>query len=192
MYTMVLMMAMGGSADVPDFGRDRGGCSGAAASCKGDRGGFLGMRDRDRGGCHGSTSCHGAVVVASGCHGSGYGASCHGNTSCHGSDRGGFLGLRNRDRGGCNGRTSCHGMAAGCHGAHYSAHHGGCHGAHHGIGTSCHGMAANWCGTVTTGCTGVIVTGAPLGGAIAMPPPPVTGKEGVTGTTTKDPNKKEE
>ncbi len=180
MYTMVLMMAMGGSADVPDFGRDRGGCTGS--SCKGDRGGFLGLRDRDRGGCHGAASCHGAVVVAASCHGAyaaschgAYAASCYGSMSCHGSDRGGFLGLRNRNRD----RGSCHGYTAGCHGAYYG---GSCHGY---VAASCCGYApANCCGVVTTtGCTGVIVGGAPAG-ALTMPPPPAT-KEG-TGTKKEE------
>ncbi len=156
MYTMVLMMAMSGSPDVAEFGGRSSGCQGAVASCKGDRGGFLGLRDR--GGCTGNTSCHGAVVVvASGCHGN----SCHGGgMSCKG-ERSGFLGLRNRA--GCHGGTSCHGYVNNC---------------------SCHGVPANCCGTVTTGCTGMIVTGMPAG-AMAMPAAPA--KEGAA----KDPMKKE-
>lgn len=88
MYSLVLMMALSGSAEAPSFGgRGCNGCNGCngcwASSCNG---------------CSGA-SCHG----------------CNGN-SCHGC-RGGFLGglFGRHGCNGCNG-YSCHGCN-GCHGA---------------------------------------------------------------------------
>jgi uncharacterized protein (TIGR03000 family) len=62
MYSMVLMMALTGSADVPDFGR-RGGCHGCRGGCYGGcyGGGWGGCYGGCRGGCWG------------GCYGGGYG-----------------------------------------------------------------------------------------------------------------------
>jgi uncharacterized protein (TIGR03000 family) len=102
MYSVVLMMAMSGGAEVPDFGR-RGGCHGC------------------NGGCHG--------VVSHGCHGDRHG--CWGD-GCRGGCRGGgFLGglFRKRDRG-CHGCHGCHGVSHGCHGAVMHGCHGGCVGGH--------------------------------------------------------------
>lgn len=68
MYTMVLMAAMSGGADMPDCHRRRG--------CHGCDGGY--------GGCHGVVhhrgGCHGVVYTGSGCYGSGvyYGSGHHG------------------------------------------------------------------------------------------------------------------
>jgi hypothetical protein len=173
MYSIVLMMAMSGSAaEAPTWGRHNcHGCTGASASygcsggasCHGGRGGFLGLRHREHG-CHGGNSCSGgygctgAVMAAApvaaytgctgctgghACHGGGH--SCHGGGhSCHGG--GGFLGLFHR--------------------------HGGCHGGGH----SCNGGYA----AANCGCCG----SAPMMAApVAVPPPPVrmadpTKKEG--------------
>lgn len=85
MYSLLLMSAMAGGADVPQFhGRLFGGCHGSTAcygsSCNGcgggscHGGGVFGHRAGRATGCYGS-SCHGC-----------YGSSCHGcwGSSCHG------------------------------------------------------------------------------------------------------------
>jgi uncharacterized protein (TIGR03000 family) len=90
MYSLLLMTAMAGGADVPQFhGRLFGGCQGSAAcygsSCNGcwggscHGGGLFGHRAGRASGCYGS-SCNGCY--GSSCHGS----SCHGcwGSSCHG------------------------------------------------------------------------------------------------------------
>jgi uncharacterized protein (TIGR03000 family) len=103
MYSVMLMAALSGSAEVPEFGR-RGchGCYSYACSgcyggwdCHGSRGGLFSRR---RHGCHGcysyacsgcygyvSYGCHGCYggYVSYGCHGcwGGYSHGCHG---CHG------------------------------------------------------------------------------------------------------------
>lgn len=112
MYSMVLMAAMLPSGDAAGFGKKNngcnGGCHGAVAaschgggschgtvaagcngsSCHGDRGHFLGHRDRS--GCSGGGflgkhknrghSCNGGCsgYVPAGCSGSGYGGGCSG------------------------------------------------------------------------------------------------------------------
>jgi len=120
MYSMVLMAAMLPSGDAAAFGKKNNGCNGGchgtvvAAGCTGhsagctghavvvdncgccgggDRGGFLGLRNRDRGNsCNGGgflghhkskkNSCNGGGYVSGGCTGSGYypaaGAGCNG------------------------------------------------------------------------------------------------------------------
>jgi len=89
MYSVVLMMALSGGAEVPEFGcRCNGGCSGA--SCHGCRGGH-GCRGCN-GGCHGCRGGHGCRGC-NGCHG----GRCHGR--CHGCN------------GGCSGYTACCGTA---------------------------------------------------------------------------------
>jgi len=137
MYSMVMVMAMSGSAALP-------------ASCFGS--------------CHGS-SCHGAVACScsgySSCSGSCHGSSCHGSksfslfnkhSSCHGSCSGYSICSGYSS---CSGSVSCHGSSCSgsCHGS--SCHGGGlfskfkhnsCH------GSSCHGYSS--CSGSCTGCTG--------------------------------------
>ena len=85
MYSLLLMSAMAGGADVPQFhGRLFGGCNGSTAcygsSCNGCGGGS----------CHGGGLFGHRAYRASGCYGSScsgcYGSSCHGcwGSSCHG------------------------------------------------------------------------------------------------------------
>jgi hypothetical protein len=124
MYTMVLMMAMSGSGEAPNFGgRLFGGssCHGSApvaASCQGSVPVFVAAPA----GCTGArpAGCTGGVVAAP--------AGCTGN-SCHG---GGFLGIRkaisSHFNKGCTGSApvsaGCHGsvpVSSGCHGAPVAA-----------------------------------------------------------------------
>src|SRR5260370_3316451 len=73
MYSVVLMMALSGSGEAPEFGKGCScACSGYACSgCRGSRG------------CHGcrGSSCHGCRGSA--CHGC-RGSACHGCRGCHG------------------------------------------------------------------------------------------------------------
>jgi uncharacterized protein (TIGR03000 family) len=75
MYSMVLMVALTGSADVPDFGR-RGGCHGCSGGCYG--GCYGGCRGGCYGGCRGG--CYGGCW--GGCYGGGWGG-CYGG--CYGA-----------------------------------------------------------------------------------------------------------
>ena len=111
MYSVVLMMALSGGAEAPDFGGRgcrgcNGGCSGVVAS-----------------GCHGGHGCHGGGLFGGrrhGCHGGhgcngcgGFVAACNGG--CNGCGGGLFSRLRSRKSCGCCGTvvaTSC----AGCGG----------------------------------------------------------------------------
>ena len=103
MYTMVLMMAVGGSADATAFGGRNKGCGGGAMPVSA---------------CYGSGygACYGGSYLPAytGC--SGYSSGCGGyvaSSGCHGSSKGGFLGgLFHRNKGGCHGTT----MSSGCHG----------------------------------------------------------------------------
>jgi uncharacterized protein (TIGR03000 family) len=102
MYSIVLMMALNTSADVPAFGHGCRGCNG----CNG---------------CHGAVACNGG-----GCHGCRGGHGCNGcNGGCHGCRGGhGLFGGLFKGHGcrGCNGGChGCNGCNGGCHGA-------GCHG----------------------------------------------------------------
>jgi uncharacterized protein (TIGR03000 family) len=115
MYSVVLMMALSGSADVPAFGH-RGGCCG--------------------GGCYGGyASCSG------GCYGGGYGCSgsCHGGRAfrhrghgCHGCSGGGY--------GCCGSYGGCYG--GGCYGGCYGGGYGGCYGGGYG---GCYGGGYGGC-----------------------------------------------
>jgi uncharacterized protein (TIGR03000 family) len=93
MYSVVLMMALSGGAEVPD----RGGCHG----CHGCRGGCYG------GGCHG---CYGGGGCY-GCWGGGYGGCCGGG--CYG---GGCYGCWGGGYGGCCGGG--YAMSSGCYGCY--------------------------------------------------------------------------
>jgi uncharacterized protein (TIGR03000 family) len=71
MYSVVVLMALQGSVDVPDLGR-RGGCGGCYGGCYG------GGR-RGRHGCHGG--CYGGGCYGGGyggCYGGGFGGGCYG------------------------------------------------------------------------------------------------------------------
>jgi uncharacterized protein (TIGR03000 family) len=115
MYSLVLMMALSGSADAPAglFNHGCNGCSGS--SCNG---GCSGYSCGGGHGCHGGRSKHGCHGCNGGC--SGYscsGGGCHG---CHGG------------RGGLFHRNNCHGCNGGCSG--YSCHGGACYGGCTGAG----------------------------------------------------------
>jgi uncharacterized protein (TIGR03000 family) len=117
MYSVVLLLAVSGGADLPDchrgHGCNGGGCHGAYAGCHGgggcNGGGCYG------GGCHGGGhrlfggghGCHGGRLFGGGhgCHGGGgcYGGGCYGG-GCYG---GGCYG------GGCAGGYGCAGGCAG-------------------------------------------------------------------------------
>jgi hypothetical protein len=161
MYTMVMMMAVAGSADTASFGWKKNSCHGGAVVA----------------------GCHGAIPAYAGCHGSGYLPSytgCHGayagcyGSSCYG-ERGGFLGLRGNSCDG--GRGGFLGLRGG---RGYSCHGGACHGVV--VSHGCHG-AVDCCGAHiahSTGCVGSVVTGA---AGAAMPAPAA---EGTPNTPAKD------
>jgi uncharacterized protein (TIGR03000 family) len=73
MYTVVLMMALQGGAEVPDFGR-RCQCSGCSCYCS------------RCSGCHGCCGgrCHGCRGSCRGCRGGGGCYGCHGCRGCRG------------------------------------------------------------------------------------------------------------
>ena len=151
MYTMVMMMAMSGSADATGFGHKmRGGCNGM--SCTGVA--------VVASGCTGVAPA--AVVAPAGCTGCGGSMSCNGSTSCNGCGGGsGFLGLRGHFSRKMRGGSSCSGMAApstGCTG--YST---GC--------TGCTGMAAPT-DVYSTGCVGSVITGGTPGAVMTEGAPP--------------------
>jgi len=98
MYSVVVLMALSGGVDTPDFGGRRGchGCSGGGGCHGGGR----------RHGCHGGGGCYGGGCYGGGCYG-GYGG-------CYGG--GGY--------GGCYGG----GMGGGCYGGYGGCYGGGCGG----------------------------------------------------------------
>lgn len=104
MYSLVLMMALSGSAETPAglFNHGCSGCHGCSGSCSGSCTGSS---------CCGGSSCHGSKH---GCHGGGLFSRKHG---CHGGCHG------------CNGSSCCGGYAAGCCGGHAAGCTGGCGGA---------------------------------------------------------------
>ncbi len=141
MYSMVMMMALSGSAATP---ADHGcaGCAGAACqgyACNGGGHRLFGH------GCHGGLfghgcngGCHGGFLGhrGHGCQGACNGAACNGG--CHG---GGHRLFGHGCKGGCNG---------GCHGGFLFGHRGhGCHG-----GYACNGGCAG------AGCAGGAATPA--------------------------------
>ena len=79
MYSVVVLMALQGTVDVPDFGRRGGGCCG----CHGG-----GRRSRGCGGCYGGGygGCYGGGY--GGCYGGGYGG---GYGGCYGGGYGGVV-----------------------------------------------------------------------------------------------------
>ena len=160
MYTMVMMMAMSGSADTSNFG---GKLFNRGASCNGCSGVVVATS------CNGCSGAAPTVPAPSGCSGS----SCYGSTSCTGcGGGGGFLGLRShfsRKMGsGCHG-SSCSGSAApstGCTG--YTAPSTGCSGAPTVYSTGCVGSV------ISGGMPGAVITetpAMPAAGAKEMPKP---------------------
>jgi uncharacterized protein (TIGR03000 family) len=113
MYSVVLMMAMSGGAELPQWHGCRGG-----------------------NGCYGGYG-HGCYGGGYGCYGGGWGHGCRGGWG-HGC-RGGH-GLFSRHRGGCNG---CYGGGYGCYGGGYGygcyggGYGNGCYGG--GYGSGCYG-----------------------------------------------------
>jgi len=102
MYSLVLMMALSGSAEAPSFGgRGCNGCNGCngcwASSCNG---------------CCGGYSCHGCSGSCNGCRGGFLGGLFGKNKGCHGCN----------GCNGCCGGYSCHG----CNGCHGAVIHTGC------------------------------------------------------------------
>jgi len=171
MYSVVLLMAMSGSADAPAFG---GGCCGGfnlfGGSCSGCCGGCTGYScDGCCGGCCGGKMFGGGgmkLFGGHGCCGGCCGGSCSGccGGSCHGC---------------CGG--SCHGCCGGsCHGccgggglfSKMKEKWGSCHGC---CGGSCHGCCGGCCG----GCGGVVVGGHAMTTTTEMPK--------AEGTTTSAP-----
>jgi len=110
MYSVVLMMAMTGPTEMPEFGR-RGchGCCGGYSSCHGCYGGY--------------SSCHG-------CWGGSYSSGCWGG--CYGSGWGGCYGSSYSSGYGCWGSsysTGCYGSSSG-HGCYGSSSGHGCYGSY--------------------------------------------------------------
>jgi len=118
MYSLVLLAALSGAPDAPEFGgalldRFRGGCCGSSSASAGGCSGYQAPRYSCYGGCSGSS-------FATGC--SGYLA----GSGCCGGDREGFFSrLRrffNRGEGCCGGSGSgygCFGSGYGCFGRGY-------------------------------------------------------------------------
>src|SRR5438034_258479 len=74
MYSVVLMMALSGGAETPDFGHRRGGCSGCSGSygcsgggygCAGGMGYGGGYGCAGYGGGFGGVGCYGGVIIPS-------------------------------------------------------------------------------------------------------------------------------
>jgi uncharacterized protein (TIGR03000 family) len=163
MYSIVLMMALGGGAEAPAFGRGCDGCNGG-----GCHGGLFSGRGCHGGGLFSGRGCHGGR--GHGCHGGGYacnGGGCHGGGSaCHGG--GGCHGGYGCNGGGCHGGGLFHRRGHGCHGG-YACNGGGCHG-----GSACHGGGGchGGCHAAAPGCHG------DCHGAPAAPPAKKAPKEG--------------
>ena len=87
MYSVVVLMALQGSVDVPDLGR-RGG--GGCCGCQGG-GGRRGRHGCRGGGCYGG-GCYGGGY--GGCYGGGFGGGCYGGGfgGCYGGGYGGGCG----------------------------------------------------------------------------------------------------
>ena len=109
MYSVVLMMALTGGAEVPQS-HNGGGCWGSSYGCNGGyscngggcHGGGL-FRGHGGHGCNGG--CSGYATVSYGCNGCSGGYGCNGG-GCNGGHRLLGGGLFNRHRGGCSGTVS--------------------------------------------------------------------------------------
>jgi uncharacterized protein (TIGR03000 family) len=116
MYTMVLLMALNGSAAAPAD------CFGGGHGCYG-----------------GGWACHGGYGACHGCNGGGFlfgGHGCRGGHPLfggHGCNGGGFLFGKHRGHG-CNGGWACHGGHAACYGGYGACYggHGACYGGYMG------------------------------------------------------------
>jgi uncharacterized protein (TIGR03000 family) len=156
MYSVVLMAALSGGAEAPDFGR---GCNGCAGACHGCSGGLFGGLFNK--GCNGCNGCHGC----SGCHVSN---GCHGCNGCHCGGGGLFAGLFGKKRcngcsSACHGCNGCHSSCNGCHGGCFRGLFNRCHGCN-GCHSACHGC--NGCHAACNGCTG-----GTTGGTTTTPEP---------------------
>ena len=102
MYSVVLLMALGGGAESPALGH-RDSCSGCTGytSCSGCCGGYV-------------VSCGGCSGCCGGCSGGATYSACTGcagcSGDCHGGSRHRFFGKRR------HAHDSCHGCCGGCHG----------------------------------------------------------------------------
>jgi uncharacterized protein (TIGR03000 family) len=178
MYSVVLLVALSGGADVTAYGPDCGGCIGCYGGgyasggygWGGCAGGYGCSGGYDSGcwggGCSGgcSGSCHGGghhLFGGHGCHGGGHGhhrSSCNCSGSCHGGGHGlfshhgghGCNGCNGGCNGGCYGGYGCTGGGYGCTGGYYG---GGCSGWGGGYGCAGGGY----------GCDGGVMYGAPGG-----------------------------
>ncbi len=108
MYSMVLMMAMTTSVDIPEAGRRGGGCGGCQGGCMGAcYGGGGGGRSKGgrKGGGGGCCGCYGGYAYG-GCYGYGYSCGCYGGGyaygGCMGYGYGGCMGM-GHGYGGCYG-----------------------------------------------------------------------------------------
>ncbi len=143
MYSVVLMVAMTGGADVPAGLFGHGGCCGGYSDCYGCYG-----CSGCWGGCYGS-SCHGG-------HGFFGGHKHHGHGCCGGYDYGCCGGYAYSCYGCCGGYD--YGCCGGGHHHHRGHHHhghgccGGCYGGCYGGWGCCGGY--NCCGSVNYGCCG--------------------------------------
>ena len=153
MYSVVLLMALGGGGEAPALGHHDGcsGCTGYATCC-GCCGGYV----VTCGGCSGCSGCCGGCSGCSGCCG-GYVVTCGGCSGCSGCC------------GGCSGwatHSSCTGCCGGCHGSkhHFFGKHRHGHDSCHGCCCGCHGTVISYdtCGGCS-GCGGgtVVVPAAP-------------------------------
>src|SRR5262245_2461470 len=90
MYSVVLMLAVSGGAELPERG-----CCSCSCSCRCSRGchGCHGCNSCR--GCHGSRKCHKCHGCHSchGCHGCHGYVGCHGSVGCHGGCHGGAGGV---------------------------------------------------------------------------------------------------
>lgn len=145
MYSMVMVMALSGTAAVPAFGGH--GCHGSSG-CSG----YYGCSGSSCGG-----SCHGGHRLFS-CFNKGN--SCHGSYGCSGS---------------CSGCHGSYGCSGSCHGGHrlFGGHGGhGCHGSCSGYSNCCGSVMVGCTGG--HGCTGGYGApmGAPMGAPPAAAPAP--------------------
>ncbi len=125
MYSMVLVMALGGGADVPAWHGCRGGngCYGGYASCYGGHGCYGGGGHGCWGSGHGCRGGH--FLGGHGCNGGGRFLGGHG---CRGNGHGCYGGYGHGCYGGGHGH-GCYGGGYG-HGCYGGGHGHGCHGGH--------------------------------------------------------------
>lgn len=163
MYTMVLMMAVGGSGDTTAFGGRRASCNGGAyAGCSGTMvsygcsGSYAGCSG-SYAGCYGSYSgCTGTVVSSGGCSG-----------SRRGGFLGGLLGHHRAKKASCQGSGyapayGCTGSFGGCQGSFGGGSYSGCTGSLYApMGYSGGCIGSGYPGGMSTGCTGGMISPMP-------------------------------